>query len=111
MTAQDYRPTRTLIGGVGIVVMAILVGLVTVVAVTFITPAKAAFAFAGLVLLLPAFVVRDPRAYGLFLLTFCVPIEIYVHTTSWLANPFELFQEFGMPASASLGVDLYVADF
>jgi O-antigen ligase len=102
---------RPLVGVAGIVAIGTLVGLVAVLAVTYGGPVKLVFAFGGLVLLLPAFVVRDPRAYGLFLLTFSVAIEIYQHTTNWLADPYVLFQEYGLPSTGTLGVDLYVADF
>jgi len=111
VTVQGYSPTRQLVGGAWIAATAILVALATVLAMNYVTPIKVAFAFGGLVLLLPAFVLRDPKAYGLFFLVISIPIEIVQHTTKWLADPYELFQQYGLPASNTFGVDLYITDF
>jgi hypothetical protein len=110
MTVLAPSLEKSLISGAAILAIGMLVAVVTMAAITFLSPAKAFFAFAGLVLFLPVFLVRDPKAYGLLLLTLFTPVEIFLHTTKWLADPHILFQQFGMPGSGTFGIDIYVAD-
>jgi O-antigen ligase len=110
MIVPAFSPTKSLIGIVGIVALGVLVALGTVLALTFIGPVKAGFAIGGLVLLIPALVVRDPRGYGLFLLVFSIVIEVYIHTTKWLVDPLDLFYRYGLPGLGTLGLDIYVTD-
>src|ERR1051326_882781 len=101
---------RPLVGVAGIVALGVSLALASVLALTFIGPAKVGFAIASMTLLLPALVVRDPRAYGLFLLVFSIPIDFSIRTTKWLADPFALFQQYGMPSSGNVSLDIYVTD-
>jgi O-antigen ligase len=101
---------RPLAGGLGIVVLGALIGLVAVVAVAALKPVFLIFAFGGLVLLLPALVMRDPRAYGLLLLVLSFPFDIAKRTTSWIADPTALLGDYGLPARGTLSIDLYLTD-
>jgi hypothetical protein len=107
---QTVSLSKLLIGGAGIAMMGVLVAAGTVSALTFFGPLKVAFALAGLVLLVPALIVRDPTAYGLFLLVFSIPIDISTHTTTWLADPQVLLEQYGFQASGTSSVDVYVTD-
>jgi O-antigen ligase len=108
--AQPASPTRPLIAGFAIVAMGVLIALATVLALTLIRPVLLAFAFGGIALLIPTFVMRDPRAYWLFLLVISIPFEIHQHTTKWLADPGVLFDQYGLPASGTLALDFYLTD-
>lgn len=110
MIVHALSPTKPLFGIGGVVVIGIVVALGTVLALSFIGPMKVAFVFGGLVLLLPAFAVRDPTAYGLFLLVFSIPIDISTHTTKWLADPQVLLEQYGAPSSGISSVDIYLTD-
>ena len=111
MTALARGLSQPLVRGGALLAIGVLVALTTIVALNFVAPAKAIFAFGGLIIILPAFLVRDPRAYGLFVLVFCIPIEIYQHTTKWLSDPGILFEKYGFPGTGTSGVDMYIADF
>jgi O-antigen ligase len=87
-----------------------LVALVTVLALTLVRPVLLAFAFGGIVLLIPTFVVRDPRAYWLFLLVLSIPFEISKRATTWLVEPWVLEEEFGQSGSGTLSLDFYLTD-
>jgi hypothetical protein len=107
MIVQTLSPTKPLIG---VVVIGVFVALGTVLALSFIGPLKVAFAFSGLVLLIPALVVRDPTAYGLFLLVISIPMDVYTHTTRWLADPQVLLEQYGFPGSGNSSVTIYLTD-
>jgi O-antigen ligase len=107
MIVQTLSPTKPLIG---VVVIGVFVALGTVLALSFIGPMKVAFVFGGLVLLVPALIVRDPTAYGLFLLAFSIPMDVYTHTTNWLADPQVLLDQYGFPASGTSSVAIYLTD-
>jgi hypothetical protein len=97
-------------GLVRIVALGVFVAFAIVSGITLIGPAKSAFAIAGLALLIPALVLRDPRSYGLVLLILSILVELQIRLTKWLADPWELFVQFGMPPSGTLSVDIYVSD-
>jgi O-antigen ligase len=104
------NPARPLTAVAAIVALGVLVALGTVLALSVIGPVKIGFAICGLGLLIPALMVRNPRAYGLFLLTFSIPLDFSIRTTKWLAEPWVLFQQYGLPASGNLSLDIYVTD-
>ena len=110
MSLWALTPAKPTIGFTKILAIGALIAAAIVSAPTLLGPAKVGFALCGMLLLIPAVLVRDPRAYGLFLLVVSIPIDVSMHTTKWLAHPDVLFQEFGMPASGTLGVDLYLTD-
>jgi hypothetical protein len=107
MMVQTFSLSKPLIG---VVMIGVFVALGTVLALSFSGPMKVAFAFGGLVLLVPALVVRDPTAYGLFLLVFSIPMDVHTHTTTWLADPQVLLDQYGFPASGTSSVAIYLTD-
>src|ERR1700730_775844 len=110
MIGETVSPRKPLLGVAGIAVIGVLVAAGTVSALSFLGPLKVAFALGGLVLLVPTFIVRNPTAYGLFLLVFSIPIDISTHTTTWLADPQVLLEQYGFQASGTSSVDVYVTD-
>src|SRR5216683_1269263 len=103
---------RRLSSGYAIIVIGALVAIVTVLVLglSLLRPVLLAFAFGGLVLLIPPLVMRDPRAYWLFLLVLSMPFDVSKRTTTWLVQPFDLYREFGMPATGTLSLDFYLTD-
>lgn len=103
-------PLRLLRTSAAVVGLGILVGLLTLVCLTLVRPVLVAFAFGALILLLPPLVMRNPRAYWLFLLAFSIPFDISKRVTTWLVQPWDLYLEFGLPASGTLSLDIYLTD-
>ena len=92
------------------IIVGVLVALVTVVGLTAVRPVLLAFAAGGLVLLIPPLVMRDQRAYWLFLLALTMPFDISKRLTTWLVQPWDLYRQYGMPASGTLSIDIYLTD-
>jgi hypothetical protein len=110
VTTQAIYPTKPLAAGFGIVATGVLVAVATVVGLTFVRPVYLAFAFGGLIVLIPTLLVRDPKAYWLFLLVLSIPFDVSKHAASWLVAPPDLAREFGLPASGTLSIDFYLTD-
>src|SRR5438270_125952 len=92
------------------VALGVFVGFVVVLASTLVRPVLPALALGGLVLLLPTFVLRDPKAYWLFLLALSIPFDISKRTTSWIIEPWVLSRDYGLQASGTFSIDLYLTD-
>jgi hypothetical protein len=107
---QHSAGAKLLWASAGAAAVGILVGIVTIIALTFVRPVLVAFAVGSLVIVLPSFIVRDQRAYWLFLFVVSIPFDISKRTTTWLVQPWELYHEYGMPASGTLSIDLYLTD-
>jgi hypothetical protein len=107
---QRVVSTAPEFGVVKIVALGVFVALAIVSGITLAGPAKSLLAIAGLALLIPALVLRDPRAYGLVLLLLSFLVELQIRLTKWLADPWELFVQFGMPPSGTVSIDIYVSD-
>jgi hypothetical protein len=110
MITREDSFGRSAIALSGIIALGMLVGLAVVVSTTLLRPVVLAFAVTGIVLSIPTLVVRDPKAYWLFLLGLSLPIEIGKRMTAWIADPFMLLKEFGPPATGTLSVDIYLTD-
>ncbi len=110
MTAQPFSPARPPIGIAAIIAIGFFVALVSLLALSLVRPAVLAFAFGGIVILIPTLMMRDQRAYWLFLLALSIPFEVSKRTTSWLVEPWDLFDKFGLPASGIYSLDVYVTD-
>ena len=110
MTVQAGFAARPLTAGVAIVVIGVAVAGAAVLGLSLLRPVALAFAFGGLVLAIPTFLVRDPKAYWLFLLVLTIPFEVSKHLTSWIVEPPDLVQDFGLPASGTVSVDLFLSD-
>jgi hypothetical protein len=110
MVIQPASPARSLATGSAIVTLGVLVALVTVLALTLVRPALVVLAFGGLVILIPTFILKDARAYWLFLLVVSIPFDISKRTTTWLVDPWMLLREYGPPAGGTLSLDFYLTD-
>src|SRR5271166_2136500 len=107
-SARSTSPASLLLPGLGIVGVGVLVALATDMAVETISPAKLAFILGGFALLIPTMVVKDPKAYWLFLLVLSIPFDI----TKW-ASDVQLSQSlvdmYGMPMG-STSLEIYLTD-
>ncbi len=100
---------RQLVVGFGALCCGILLAFATDVAMDALSPAKVAFLLGGFALLIPTMVVKDPKAYWLFLLVLSIPFDI----SKWLSDPEftqTLIDTYGMPASGTVSLLIYVTD-
>jgi O-antigen ligase/polysaccharide polymerase Wzy-like membrane protein len=108
VSAQSATSHRLLVGS-GIVGVGLLVALAMDVALTSLTPAKTAFILGGFALLIPTLVVKDPRAYWLFLLVLSIPFDI----SKWLSDAQltqTLVDTYGFPGSGTNSLEIYLSD-
>lgn len=110
MRSMRVARSSALFAGFGIVVIALLLGLASDLAVQQLTPVKVAFLLGGLALLIPPIVLRDSKPYWLFLLVLSMPFDI----TKWLgANLIDseaIVAAYGMPASGTISFEIYLTD-
>jgi putative inorganic carbon (hco3(-)) transporter len=109
VSVQPATSTRLLLAGFGVVGIGFLVALATDVALTLLSPAKLAFLLGGFVLLIPTMVLKDPKAYWLFLLVLSIPFDI----SKWLSDPLFsqiLVDTYGAPASGTVSLEIYLTD-
>ena len=104
LAAHALRPTHPLATAFTIILVAVLTAAAAVLGVTVIRPVYLLAALVGVVLLVPALLVKDARAYWLFLLVLSLPLDIRKHATAWLVSPPDLVTEFGLPATGLTGV-------
>ena len=83
MSMQAINPARSWPAGFGLIVIGIVVGILVVVALTLVRPVVFAFGLGGLLLLTPTLLMREPKAYWLFLLVSTIPFDIGKRTTTW----------------------------
>jgi hypothetical protein len=105
----SVQPTNPLLAGFGVVGIGLLLALASDVAVTVLTPAKGAFLLGGFALLIPTMVLKDPKAYWLFLLVLTIPFDI----SKWLSDPLftqTLVDTYGMPASGTVSIEIFLTD-
>ena len=88
----------------------ILIAIAVTLCVTLLRPAYLLLTAVGGVLLVPTLMVKDPRAYWLFLLVLSIPLEISKHLTSWIEYPPDLVREYGLPATGTLSITLFLTD-
>jgi len=96
--------------GFGIVGVGVLVALATDLGLTLLTPAKFGLAVGGFALLIPTMVMEDPKAYWLFLLVLSIPFDFSKWLSAGLVDPHTLVDEYGMPASGTVALELYLTD-
>ena len=77
MTVHGADPARSVISVSATVAIGILVALVSVLALILAGPVPVGFVLGGLVLLIPIFVVRYAKAYGLFVLVLSI-LPVYL---------------------------------
>ncbi len=109
---MSVRPasSRLLFVGFGIVGVGVLVALATDLGLTLLTPAKFGLAVGGFALLIPTMVMEDPKAYWLFLLVLSIPFDVSKWLSAGLVDPHTLVDEYGMPASGTVALELYLTD-
>jgi hypothetical protein len=106
---QPATSARSLAGNSGILAVGLIVGMVTLVSMTALRPTLLYIVLAALCLAIPTLIVKNPKAYWLFLLVLTIPIDIQKHTTVWIIDPQTLYNQFGPPPSG-LSLDIWVTD-
>ncbi len=109
VSARSATSSR-LFGGIGIVCIGIIAAFATNLALTSLTPAKFAFVLGGFALLIPTMVLRDPKAYWLFLLVISIPFDITKSLSIGILDTQTVVKTYGIPASATMGLDVYLTD-
>ena len=110
MSAHPATTAKPLLAGFGVVGIGVLVALVTDLAVDLLTLAKFVFALGGFAMVIPTMVVKDPRAYWLFLLIVSIPFDITKSLSVGIFDFQTLIRTYGEPASATIGLDVYLTD-
>jgi len=110
VTMRLDDPVSPVKAGFTIVAIGLLVALITLSSLMLVRPVLLGFGLGALVLLIPPLVMRDPKAYWLFLLVLSIPFDISKRTTTWIVQPWDLYRDFGMPASGTLSLDFYLTD-
>jgi O-antigen ligase len=103
-------PARPLAGGLAVVAIGVLVGLVTVTALTLVRPVLLILGLCALVLLILTFVVPDRRAYWVFLLILSMIFDVGKRLTTWIVEPSVVLKEYGPPSSGTFSLDVYSTD-
>jgi hypothetical protein len=109
VSAQPATSAR-LLAGFGIVGIGVLVALATDMAMSSLSLAKLVFVLSGFALLIPTMVLRDPRAYWLFLLVLSIPFDISKWLSAGFINSQYLVDAYGMPASGTISLEIYLTD-
>src|SRR4051794_17647102 len=110
MSRQQVASAAPDFGAAKVVALGIFVASTIILGSSLLGPTKSALATAGLALLIPALMFRDPRTYGLVLLVLSFLVELQVRLTKWHVDPWALFVQFGMPPSGTLSIDIYISD-
>lgn len=110
MEARQTVSAGGRIVGFGVVGIGFLAALATNVALELLTPAKLVFLLAGLALLLPTIVLKNPRAYWLFLLVLSIPFDITKWLSMGMVDSQALVDEYGEPMSGTTGLEVYLTD-
>ena len=100
-------PAKSFANGFRIVALGLLVAAVTVVALAHLRPIYLAIAFGGIIIALPTLVIREQKAYWLFMFVLSMSVDVRKRTTEWLVNPLDLLDLAG-PGTISL--DVYLTD-
>jgi hypothetical protein len=100
---------KSLIAATSIVALGVLLALVTIMVMSD-SPVRLVALLGVIALLLPTLMVKEKKAYWLFLLVLSMSIGLNARTTRWLADVGTLFHDYGPPARESLSLDLYLAD-
>jgi len=99
-----------LLSGFGILGGGVVVALATDLALTQLSVAKFAFILGGFTLLIPTMALKNPKAFWLFLLALSTPFDISKMLSSGLVDPQSLVDSYGMPASGTVSLELYLTD-
>ena len=110
MTVEVLIPNRPMMGILATLAIGVLIGGGIVWGLDIAGPLKLGATVIGLGLLIPAFVLRDPKAYGLFVMVLSIPLVFSARLTKWLVEPGLLYTQFGLPASGTTSLDLFPTD-
>jgi O-antigen ligase len=110
MSVPSATSARFLFPGFGIVIIGILVALATDMALAQLTLVKFAFILGGFAMLIPTMVLKNPKAYWLFLLVLSIPFDISKRMSAWLVDPQTLVDAYGQPASGTVALEPYLTD-
>jgi hypothetical protein len=110
VSIRSATSSGSLLAGPGIIGIAVLLALMVNVAATQLSPVKLTFILGGFALLIPTMVLKDPKAYWLFLLVFSIPFDISKLLSAWLVEPSTLVGTYGQPASGTTGIEPYLTD-
>src|SRR4051812_5769335 len=110
MSTQARYADRPLAAVIAVVAIGVSVGIVTAMGLIYLRPVLFAAVLGGLLLLFPLLVIKEQRAYLLFLLVLSVLLDVAKRATTWLVDPVHFKREFGMPATGTISLDLYVTD-
>ena len=109
-SAEPATSTRLLFAALGIVGIAVSLALATDLALVQLTLPKLAFVLGGVALLIPTLVVKDSRAYWLFLLVLSIPFDITKWLSIGIVDSQALVDTYGEPMSGTIGLEVYLSD-
>ena len=110
MAAHASYQTRPLAAALAIVSVALLTAAAAVPAVALLRPTYLLAGVIGVAVFVPSVIVKDARAYWLFLLVLSLALDIRKHASSWLVSPPDLVSEFGLPATGTVSISIYLTD-
>ncbi len=96
--------------GVAVVAIGILAGVITVLTMIDLRLPIIMVMFVGLVVFLPTLLLKDAKAYWLFLLAVSIPFDIYKSLSRWIVAPEILIQQYGPPTAGNLSMDFFLTD-
>jgi O-antigen ligase len=108
--AHSTGASSHVVNVLAVLAIGLLVGLLATLGVAVARPTVIAIYSMAIILALPTFVVRDPRAYWLFLLVLSIPIDLSKPVTTWIMDPLRLLREYGLPPMETLSLDIYATD-
>jgi hypothetical protein len=110
VNVQGASAARLPLAGFGIVCLGTLVALATDLAVVQLSLVKLAFILGGIALFIPTMVLKDPKAYWLFLLVLSIPFDVSKWLSEGLVAPETLVATYGVPALGTTSIELYLTD-
>jgi len=110
MSVTAAASARARFSGFAIVTIGILVALAMSFVLAHLSPVKATVVLIGLAMVLPTLVLKNPKAYWLFLLVISIPFDISKWLSAWLIDPQTLIDLYGQPASGTTAIQVYLTD-
>ncbi len=101
---------RALVTVIAPIVVGCIVATVAIFTLSAFRPTLIAAAFCGLAVFLPTLVLKEPKLYWLVLFIFSIQFDISKRLTTWMAEPWILFEKYGTPASGNLSIHFYLSD-
>lgn len=111
MSTYSARPGRHSTLSLPVLIgLGLAIGIAAVIAATVLKPVLLGSALIGIIVLIPTFVLRDPKPYWLFLLIVSIPIDFGKQLTKNFVDPVSLSTTYGPPASEITSIDIYASD-